>query len=116
MEVESGQLVEIRPDVMVLCEIMWLEVRNVLTRLGAESPLNPQKLLLVPDHCSQESIFPPYWKSHKSMRDYAEKYGVNYYEVGSGLRHEIQLDEGHVRPGMFVMNDEPNQANVGAIG
>lgn len=53
---------------------------------------------------------------HRQMRLFSKKYGVHLYDVGSGICHQVAVDEGIVRPGMIVMGADSHTPTVGALG
>lgn len=53
---------------------------------------------------------------HKEMRRFCRKHGINLYDVGNGISHQVLVDEGIVRPGMVVMGADSHTPTVGALG
>jgi 3-isopropylmalate/(R)-2-methylmalate dehydratase large subunit len=59
----------------------------------------------------------PYHLSHREMKDFAIRNGVeNFFGAGSGLRHLVLTEKGFARPGLLIFSDEPNIASIGALG
>lgn len=53
---------------------------------------------------------------HKEMRRFGRRHGIRVYDVGSGICHQVAVDEGIVRPGMVVMGADSHTPTVGALG
>lgn len=53
---------------------------------------------------------------HKLMREFSRKYGLKLYEAGSGICHQVVVEEGIVRPGMVVIASDSHTPTVGAVG
>lgn len=53
---------------------------------------------------------------HREMRRFCRKWGVHLYDVGSGICHQVVVDEGIARPGMVVMGADSHTPTIGALG
>jgi len=53
---------------------------------------------------------------HKDMRRFSREHGIHLYDVGSGICHQVVIDEGIARPGMIVMGADSHTPTVGALG
>jgi len=76
--------------------------------------LSPEKAVLVIDHASP----PPTVSAataHRLMRDFARKFNVTLYDVGTGVCHQVIVEAGHVKPGMVVLGADSHTVTLGAL-
>lgn len=51
------------------------------------------------------------------MREFVEEQGLeNFYEVGTGISHEVMPEKGHVRPGELIVGSDSHTVTHGAFG
>ena len=114
---EPGEYVVAKPDLVNMSEVYWLWFKGVLDQVGVDRPWDPSRFSMVIDHAVQNAIEPNYQVMHSSMREYAKKYGCHFTDVGrGGVRQQVIIEQGLIRPGMLLFSDEPNHANIGALG
>jgi 3-isopropylmalate/(R)-2-methylmalate dehydratase large subunit len=53
---------------------------------------------------------------HARMREFAESKGVKLFDVGSGISHQVVVEEGVVQPGMVVLGADSHTPTIGALG
>uniref|UniRef100_A0A7C5XIX3 3-isopropylmalate dehydratase large subunit n=1 Tax=Ignisphaera aggregans TaxID=334771 RepID=A0A7C5XIX3_9CREN len=53
---------------------------------------------------------------HRKMRFFARKYGVNLFDVGYGISHQVVVEDGIARPGMIAIGADSHTPTIGAIG
>ncbi|MEM1863275.1 MAG: 3-isopropylmalate dehydratase large subunit [Desulfurococcaceae archaeon] len=53
---------------------------------------------------------------HRKMRAFSEKHGINLYDIGNGICHQVMVDEGIARPGMIIMGADSHTPTLGALG
>ncbi|MGX1096376.1 3-isopropylmalate dehydratase large subunit [Amorphus sp. MBR-141] len=114
--VEPGEYVDVTPDCTVCQEIAWPARKAVIDRSGATSLARPDKVVMVVDHTTSAGMGTAYYKTHREMRDFAEAHGAHFFGPGSGLRHQVLIENGFARPGTLVFSDEPNIASIGVVG
>jgi homoaconitate hydratase family protein len=76
---------------------------------------NPSRVALVIDHVSP-SATEAFSGVHKAMREFAFKHGANFYEVGSGVCHQLMIESGLAYPGGLVVGSDSHTCTYGAIG
>ena len=115
--VEAGEYVNVSPDYTCCQELAWQTRKRMMQEIGVDRVARPDKVIMVADHTTSASMGSPYYLSHKEMKDYAFRNGVeNFFGAGSGLRHLVLTEKGFARPGLLVFSDEPNIASIGALG
>lgn len=76
---------------------------------------DPSKVVLAIDHVAP-SASEAFSKVHKTMREFAFKHGAHFYEVGSGVCHQLMIESGHAYPGALVVGSDSHTCTYGAIG
>ena len=115
--VEAGEYVTVSPDYTCCQELAWQARKRIMQEIGVERVARPDKVIMVVDHTTSAAMGSPYYLSHREMKDFAQRNGVdNFFGAGSGLRHLVLTENGFARPGMLVFSDEPNIASIGVVG
>ena len=83
--------------------------------MGGTKVWNPSRVALFLDHVAPSSN-ETFSKVHKRMRRFAFKHGIPLYEVGSGVCHQLMVEEGYVRPGELVVGADSHTCTYGALG
>ncbi len=97
-------------------EIAWTARKSIMTRANNTRLANPEKVVMVVDHTTSAAMGTKYFRSHREMKDFALSQGAHFHGPGSGLRHQVMVENGLARPGLLIFFDEPNIANVGVVG
>ena len=82
---------------------------------NGEKLWNPSKINIVIDHVAP-SASEAFSKVHKKMRQFALKHGTNFYEVGSGICHQLMIESGLAYPGSLIVGSDSHTCTYGAIG
>ena len=88
---------------------------KVFQEMEAGKVFNPEKISFVIDHSApspNENIS----NLHKLMRDFAFKHGINLYDIGSGVCHQVMVEQGHVVPGDLIVGADSHTCTYGALG
>jgi 3-isopropylmalate/(R)-2-methylmalate dehydratase large subunit len=115
--VEPGEYVNVYPDYTCCQELAWQANKRMMQEIGVDRVARPDKVIMVVDHTTSAAMGSAYYLSHREMKDFAFRNGVeNFFGAGSGLRHLVLTEKGFARPGLLVFSDEPNIASIGALG
>src|SRR5437660_5890852 len=115
-EVEPGQIVMVRCDVVMTNDISGPMAFRAMERMGATKVFDPGKVVLVPDH------FVPAKDARsaelqKLLAEWAERMGVTYYPQGrGGIEHTLLVEEGWVVPGSVIAGGDSHTCTYGALG
>lgn len=117
-EVNPGDIIWCKPDLIVSTDQNWIERSRFFEKVGLRKVLRPEKIVAVVDHCAEQLIEPEGAENNRSFREWARSNNiVNFYDVGKGgLAVQVLIDKGHVRPGMMVLQDDPEGEACGALG
>jgi len=82
--------------------------------MGPEKVFDPEKIALVIDHNSPspgEAVS----ALHKLMREFASKHGIEIFDIGEGICHQLIPEKGHVKPGDFIIGADSHTCTYGAL-
>ncbi len=82
--------------------------------MEAKGVWNPKKISFVIDH-SAPSPNERVSQLHKMMREFSGEHGVNLYDIGCGVCHQLMPERGHVVPGDLVVGADSHTCTYGAI-
>jgi 3-isopropylmalate/(R)-2-methylmalate dehydratase large subunit len=83
--------------------------------MGGKKVWDPSRIVLVIDHIAP-SASEGTSSLHVVMRNFSREQGIKLYDVGSGICHQLMLEEGHVRPGTVVVGADSHTCTYGAVG
>jgi homoaconitate hydratase len=110
----AGDFVSIRPR-HVMTHDNTSAVMKKFQAIGARSMTNPRQVVFALDHDiqnrSEENL-----RKYRSIEAFAREQGVDFYPAGTGIGHQIMVQEGYVVPGSFVVASDSHSNMYGALG
>ena len=114
---------EVRPGEIVTCQVDLAmmhdsggprRIASQLQEIGAK-PWNVDKIVVITDH-----YLPAYDEESRNIiriaRDWVKAEGVQRFHDGIGICHVVLPEQGHLRPGMFVVGGDSHSCTGGAFG
>ncbi|MFA4836042.1 MAG: 3-isopropylmalate dehydratase large subunit [Dehalococcoidia bacterium] len=115
-KVFSGELINVRVDLVLSNDITAPIAIREFKRIGVERVFDPRKVVMVPDHFVPNKDIPSAEQA-KLMREFALEQGIIYFEVGEmGIEHVILPEKGLVVPGDVVIGADSHTCTYGALG
>ena len=116
-KVSVGDIVHPIPELMTVHDWYVANFDKALQEFGVTKLFDPGRVLISTDH-EPLAVTPQSSERQKRVREIVEKYGIKqFYDVGrGGLGHIFPIEEGIVRPGMFVEAYDVHVTNFGAVG
>jgi 3-isopropylmalate/(R)-2-methylmalate dehydratase large subunit len=116
-EVEPGQLINAKVDLVLANDITAPIAIEELRKIGATQVFDPAKIVLIPDHFVPNKDI----KSAQQcqlMREFARDLRLpNYFEVGeAGIEHAFLPEQGLVLPGDLAIGADSHTCTYGALG
>ena len=114
-KLEPGEIVDAVPDLYMSHTASWRCIKTFEQLPGAKL-LHPDRVAMVMDHTSpaHTATIASY---HRLCRDFARKQGIKtFYDVNSGIAHLVLMENGHVRPGDFIIGTDSHSTIYGALG
>lgn len=89
---------------------------EALRDMGVDGVWDAGRIVLVIDHVAP-SPAEGSSRLHMLMREFAKKNGIGaFYDVGSGICHQLMVEQGHVRPGFLAVGADSHTCTYGAVG
>jgi len=111
----AGDLVIANIDGAMAHDANALLTMEAFQEMGGTRLWNPSNVALVIDHVAP-SATEAFSEVHKKMREFALKHDAAYYEVGSGICHQLMVESGLAYPGSLVVGTDSHTCTYGAVG
>jgi 3-isopropylmalate/(R)-2-methylmalate dehydratase large subunit len=87
---------------------------QAFNEMEAKKVFDPKRVAMVIDH-SAPSPLEGVSALHQQMRAFAGQQGINFYDIGDGVCHQLVPEQGHVVPGDLVIGADSHTCTYGAI-
>jgi len=114
-DVYAGDIVVASIDAAMMHDGMGQLVMDAFREMGGKSLWDSTRVAIVIDHVAP-SAYESFSKVHKAMREFAFKHNARFYEVGSGVCHQLMIESGLVFPGGLVVGSDSHTCTYGALG
>jgi homoaconitate hydratase len=110
----AGDFLSIRPD-HVMTHDNTSAVMKKFKAIGAEHVYDSRQPVFTADHDIQNTEESNLAK-YRSMENFAAQHGIDFYAPGTGIGHQIMVEQGYVLPGDFVVASDSHSNMYGALG
>ena len=110
----AGDFLSIRPH-HVMTHDNTSAVMKKFKAIGATKVHDPAQLVFTADHDIQNTDESNLAK-YRSMETFAREQGIDFYPPGTGIGHQIMVEQGYVLPGTFVVASDSHSNMYGALG
>jgi homoaconitate hydratase len=110
----AGDFLSIRPT-HVMTHDNTVAVMKKFKAIGAGKIHDSAQPVLTVDHDIQNTEESNLAK-YRSMETFAREQGVDFYPPGTGIGHQIMVEQGYVQPGTFVVASDSHANMYGALG
>jgi len=113
-QVRAGEIVTLRPKHVMTHDNTGAVIPKFQS-IGAKKIFDPRQPVFCLDHDVQntsESNLAKYAK----IEAFARQQGVDFYPAGTGIGHQIMVEEGYVLPGSLVVASDSHSNLYGGIG
>ena len=115
-KITPGEFINVRVDLILANDITAPLAIREFQRIGMGKVFDPKKIVMVPDHFVPNKDIASAEQA-KLMREFAQKQGVIYFEVGQmGIEHVLLPEQGLVLPGEVVIGADSHTCTYGALG
>lgn len=112
--VEAGQTVSARIDLAEVNDL-YLQVLISFKEMGAEKVWDPSRVVFAMDHYAPAPTIMSA-ANQKEMREFCAAQGIeHFFDVNSGICHQVMVEAGLVRPGMVVVETDSHTTTLGAM-
>ena len=114
--VSAGDFVKANVDVALNHDVTSVLAFEAMYQMGSEKVWDPDKVIMVLDHVAPPSSVNSA-RVHNVIRDFVRKQEMkNFFDVNSGVCHQVLPEHGFVKPGMLVIGADSHTCTHGAFG
>ncbi|MFQ5655030.1 MAG: homoaconitase [Planctomycetota bacterium] len=110
----AGDFVSLRPR-HIMTHDNTAAVMKKFRAIGAPRVADPSQPVFTLDHdiqnTSEENL-----AKYRSIEELAREQGISFHPAGSGIGHQIMVEEGYVLPGSLVVASDSHSNMYGALG
>jgi len=110
----AGDFLSIRPH-HVMTHDNTSAVISKFKAIGATKLSDPRQPVFALDHDIQNTSEENLGK-YRKIEAFAREHGVDFYPAGTGIGHQIMVEQGYVVPGSFVVASDSHSNMYGALG
>src|SRR6185295_15901137 len=111
--VRSGDFVTIRPKHVMTHDNTGAVVPK-FKQIGAKKIHDPHQPVFAIDHDIQNKT-PENLGKYAKIESFANEHGVDFYPAGTGISHQVMVEQGYVTPGAMVVGSDSHSNLYGAL-
>jgi homoaconitate hydratase len=111
--VHSGDFVSIRPRHVMTHDNTGAVIPK-FKQIGATSIADPAQPVFAIDHDIQNTS-PENLAKYSKIDAFAAEHGIDFYPAGTGISHQVMVEQGYVVPGSMVVASDSHSNLYGAI-
>ncbi len=111
--VRAGDFISIRPR-HVMTHDNTAAVMPKFKQIGATAIADPAQPVFAIDHDIQNTT-PKNLEKYAKIEAFAREQGVDYYPPGTGISHQVMVEQGYVVPGALVVASDSHSNLYGAV-
>lgn len=111
--VRQGDFITIRPK-HVMTHDNTGAVMPKFKQLGAKGVLDPRQPVFAIDHDIQ-NVTPENLGKYAKIEQFAREHGIDFYPAGTGISHQVMVEQGYVVPGSMVVGSDSHSNLYGAL-
>lgn len=111
--VRQGDFVTIRPKHVMTHDNTGAVIPK-FKQIGAERIHDPHQPVFAIDHDIQ-NVTPENLGKYAKIESFANEHGVDFYPAGTGISHQVMVEQGYVVPGSMVVGSDSHSNLYGAL-
>ena len=112
-KVRSGDFVSIRPRHVMTHDNTGAVIPK-FKQIGATSIADPAQPVFAIDHDIQNTS-PENLAKYAKIEAFAQEHGIDFYPPGTGISHQVMVEQGYVVPGSMVVASDSHSNLYGAM-
>jgi homoaconitate hydratase len=112
-QVRSGDFVSIRPRHVMTHDNTGAVIPK-FKQIGATSIADPAQPVFAIDHDIQNTS-PENLAKYAKIETFAREHGIDFYPAGTGISHQVMVEQGYVVPGSMVVASDSHSNLYGAM-
>ena len=114
--VSAGDFVKAKVDVALNHDVTSVLAFEAMYQMGDQKVWDPDKVVMILDHVAPPSSVNSA-RVHNVIRDFVKAQDMkNFFDVNSGVCHQVLPEHGFVKPGMLVIGADSHTCTHGAFG
>jgi len=114
--VKAGEIVKARVDTAMMPDVTSVLAIEAMKKIGAAHVWDPDRVVIILDHVAPPSSVNSA-RVHGVIRAFVKEQNLkHFYDVESGVCHQVLPEHGHVRPGTVVIGADSHTCTHGAFG
>ena len=112
---QPGDIVVLEPD-RVMSHDNTAFIQKSFRETGATHVWKPERVVIVFDHCVP-AVLPAHALNHEQARRFVHEQGIeHFFDAGTGICHQVMMEQGLVLPGELILGADSNSTLYGAMG
>ena len=111
--VRAGDFISIRPR-HVMTHDNTAAVIPKFKQIGATAVVDPGQPVFAIDHDIQ-NVTPKNLEKYARIEAFAREHGIDFYPPGTGISHQVMVEQGYVVPGALVVASDSHSNLYGAM-
>src|SRR5439155_14573531 len=111
--VHAGDFISIRPKHVMTHDNTGAVIPK-FKQIGATKIFDPRQPVFAIDHDIQ-NLSPENLGKYAKIDAFAREQGVDFYPAGTGISHQVMVEQGYVTPGSMVVGSDSHSNLYGAI-
>ncbi len=111
--VRSGDFVSIRPRHVMTHDNTGAVIPK-FKQIGATAIADPAQPVFAIDHDIQNTT-PKNLEKYAKIEAFARDHGIDFYPAGTGISHQVMVEQGYVVPGALVVASDSHSNLYGAV-
>ncbi len=117
--VHSGDFVIVRPRHVMTHDNTGAVIPKFkeIFKLAGRTPkvFDPRQPVFAIDHDIQ-NVTPENLGKYAKIESFANEHGIDFYPAGTGISHQVMVEQGYVAPGAMVVGSDSHSNLYGALG
>jgi homoaconitate hydratase family protein len=114
-QVLPGQIVTVKPDHLLTHDNTAAIIGKIGDELDTYGVVRPDMPVIVLDHVTPAANEKTA-TGHARVREFVRKHDLpNFYNVGTGICHQVVVEKGHALPGRIVVGSDSHTCSYGAV-
>src|SRR5437762_10454893 len=111
--VRSGDFISIRPRHVMTHDNTGAVIPK-FKQIGATKIADPAQPVFAIDHDIQ-NVTPKNLEKYAKIEAFAQEHGIDLYPAGTGISHQVMVEQGYVVPGAMVVASDSHSNLYGAM-
>ena len=111
--VRAGDFVSIRPRHVMTHDNTGAVIPK-FKQIGATAIADPAQPVFAIDHDIQ-NVTPKNLEKYAKIEAFAREHGIDFYPAGTGISHQVMVEQGYVVPGALVVASDSHSNLYGAM-